>query len=206
MDPAPYHPIQPPFERQLTELSKKELREHNQWFHQVLPSRIQELARVVASSPGFETWLPDFTPDSLNALGDWFAAQVDRRPRTQEENDAIPTWVGAPSWELTPRTFSFSADVGMYLCQVFVQNHPSLTWAQPMGSKRFIDYGHPVLMGFKGKVPLNGPQMLVTHAYGLVDGNGTGKDLRKIYDIWSAMVEAINKRGKQGHASAEPTI
>src|SRR5258707_224803 len=85
------------------------------------PSTPHDDARVVAGAPPMRS----------------------RVARTQEENDGIPTWVAAPRWELTPRTFSLSADVGMYLCQVFVHNHPSLTWAQPMGSKRFIDYGHP---------------------------------------------------------------
>jgi hypothetical protein len=79
----PYATIQPPFTLKLREMPKKELRRYYQWFMDVLPERINELAAAVRETPGFESWQPDFTPASLDALGQWFACQVETRSRTQ---------------------------------------------------------------------------------------------------------------------------
>jgi hypothetical protein len=172
-------------------MPKKELREYYAWFQDIMPQRIDELASAVRLSPGFETWRPDYKPDSLNALGHWFAAQVQTRPLTTEEEEEFSALVPNPrkTWELTNRTLSLAMDLGMYLSQVLLRNHSSLQWDQPLGSKRFIDYGQPVLMGFVRKVPFNPVGMMVTFAYGLARKTRTGKGLREIYDIWSRMID-----------------
>ena len=78
-------------------------------------------------------------------------------------------------------------DVGMYLSQVFLRYNSSLKWDQIFGSKRFVDYGQPVLVGF-GKVPFNPVRMMLTLAYGLARKSKDGQGLRRIYDIWSNMI------------------
>lgn len=78
-------------------------------------------------------------------------------------------------------------DLGIYLSQVFLRNNSSLKWDQFFGSKRFIDYGQPVLVGF-GKVPFNPLRMMRTLAYGLAEKTYGGQGLRDIYDIWSKMI------------------
>jgi hypothetical protein len=90
--------------------------------------------------------------------------------------------------ELTGRTISLSMDVGMYLSQVFLRNSSSLRWDQIFGSRRFIDYGQPVLVGFTSNVSLNPVHMVITMAYGMVKGTKDGKALRDIHDIWSKRV------------------
>lgn len=171
-------------------MSKKELRAYFKWFQEITPERIGELDSRVKSSPGFENWQPDLTPRSVDVLGRWFVSQIETRPRTRAE---ITEFKVQPSFpiersgvELTNRTFSLAMDIGMYLGQVFLKNHPSLKWDQPLGSKRDIDYGQPVLVGFHGgKVPLNPVGLIVTLAYGLRDNTRTGESLRELYEIWS---------------------
>jgi hypothetical protein len=152
-----YNIIQPPFRMKFREMPKSELKAYFQWFLNVIPSRIAELANAVRESPDFEDWRPDYTPKSLEPLGSWLAKQVDTRPRMAEELQDIAEGLSYPeevsASQLTNRTISLAMDVGMYLSQVFLRNHPSLKWDQPFGSKRFIDYRQPVLMGFRGKVP-----------------------------------------------------
>src|SRR5215469_2088930 len=130
-----YITIQPPFTLKFSEMSKKELRAYFKWFQDVTPERIAQLASVVRSSPAFENWQPDFSPDSLNDLGEWFAGQIETRPRTKEEIDAFneqaPFPIEISDSELTNRTFSLAVDIGMYLNQVFLKNHPLLRWEQP---------------------------------------------------------------------------
>jgi hypothetical protein len=193
MDTVVYSAIQPPFTLKFWEMSKKELREYYKWFMEAIPQRINILASAVRGSPGFKDWRPDYTPASLSALGDWFATQVETRPRTQQERQELMRScrnpIEAPDCDLTNRTFSLAMDVGMYLSQVFLRNHPSLKWDQPFGSTKFIDYGQPVLVGgFAGDIPWNPVGIVVTLAYALVKKTKTGAALREVYDKGSKMI------------------
>ena len=71
-------------------------------------------------------------------------------------------------------------DVGFYLSQVFIRNHPSLKWPQYLGGKTRVDYGQPLLVGF-GVLSFNPIRMVL--AGGIPRWTGTG--LRELYDIWS---------------------
>jgi hypothetical protein len=193
MDKIAYDTIQPPFTLKFWEMSKKELREYYRWFMEIIPQRVNILANTVSATPGFEDWKPDYTPASLSTLGGWFATQVETRTRTQEERQELMSSsrnpIDVPDYDLTNRTFSLAMDVGMYLSQVFLQNHPSLKWDQPLGSKKFIHYGQPVLVGgFAGNIPWNPVRIAVTLAYGLVKKSKTGAALRDIYDKGSRMI------------------
>lgn len=194
METNTYRTIQPPFTLKFDEMSKKELRDYFKWFQEITPERIEELASAVNSSPGFENWQPDLTPGSLDALGKWLATQIETRPRTREEIAESDAQAALPiehsGVELTNRTFSLTVDIGMYVGQVFLKNHPLLQWDQPLRSKGHIDYGQPVLVSFhSGKVPFNPVGLVVTLAYGLRDKTRTGDTLREIYDIWSKSVD-----------------
>jgi hypothetical protein len=182
-----YNEIKLPVKGKFSESPKTELRDYYRWFHEVTPLRVAELAGTVQSSPGSAGWLPNHTPKSLNSLGDWFATQVQTRQRTPDERQEISSWVGAPEWELTNRTFSVAIDTGMYLGTTLTRNHPSLRWDQPFGSKKYINYGQPVLVGFAGDVEMNPVQIVTTLAYALASNN-MSKNLRMLYDIWSKMV------------------
>lgn len=188
-----YQIIQPPFMLAFREMTKKELMAYNDWFHKVIPERIQILTSAINSTPGYEKWEPDYTPVSLEPLGEWFLAQAETRPRTQEEIDKIQSQskfsIHIPSDELTNKTVSLAMDIGMYVSQVFVKNHPELEWSQPFGNKSFIDYGRPVLISFTS-APFNPVRMMVSLAYGLVSQVKTGQSLREIYNIWSAMIKS----------------
>jgi hypothetical protein len=179
-----YQTIQPPFTLQFDRMTKKELQDYFQWFQAVMPDRILELARAVKQSPGYETWKPDYTPESLGSLGNWLATHVETYQRTPAELEGIrsqtPYRFEISDSELTNQTFSLAMDVGMYLAQVFLRNHPSLKWGQILqGSKRYIDYGQPVIEGF-GVTPLNPVRIAVTLAYGLANKTKTGARLREL--------------------------
>lgn len=188
-----YTTIQPPFTLKFREMSRQELKEYFRWFLDVSPVRIRELTKALRETSGFEGWQADETPLSLDRLGEWFATQVEARVRTDDERMEIAGRsnypIEVPSEELTSRTFSLAMDVGMYLGRVLVRNHPSLQWDLPLGDKKFVDYGQPVLVGF-GAVPMNPVRLVVTLAYGLLSNKQSGKRLREIYDYWSRQVRA----------------
>jgi len=174
-------------------MSKKELKDYYQWFMEALPNGIDELTLAVRRTPGFERWQPDCTPDSLNMLGEWFAAHTENRDRTPEEVEQIRKGLSfpmdIPKQELTDQTFSLAVDVGMYFSQVLLKNHPSLRWNQPFCGKLHIDYGQPVLAGF-GAMAFNPVCMMTTLAYGLADKRKKGSRLREIYEIWAKKVQS----------------
>ena len=183
-----YATIQPPFTLKFREMPKKELTDYFAWFRNIQPQRLDELANAVKQTPGFEAWKADFTPASLDRMGEWFAEQIKTRLRTEEEilqirdQSSIP--IEIPGEELTNRTFSLAMDIGMYFSQVLLKNHPTLQWEQQFGNKKDADYGQPVLVGF-GPVAFNPVRLMVTLAYGVVSKKKTGKSLRELYDIWA---------------------
>jgi hypothetical protein len=187
-----YEIIQPPFEKNLEDMPKAELKQYFQWFLDVLPKRMNVLEEAVRATPGFENWHADFTPSSLGPLGHWFATQVETRSRSADELDKMrekqSSPVDVPGEELTHKTLSLAVDIGMYLGQVFLTNHPSLKWAQDISNKKFAYYGQPLLVGF-GSVPLNPAGTALVQAYGLVSKSKTGDRLREVYDIWQKRIE-----------------
>jgi hypothetical protein len=176
-------------------MSKKDLKDYYQWFINAVPKGINELAEAVQQTPGFETWRPDCTPASLDSLGEWFANQVEKRERTEDEiqkiKDGLTFPMEIPQDKLTDRTFSLAVDIGMYFSKALLKNHPSLQWNQPLKAKLHIDYGQPVLVGF-GAMAFNPVHVMVTLAYGLADKEKTGQRLRELYDIWSKKVQSAN--------------
>lgn len=183
-----YAIIQPPFPLEFREKSKKDLETYRTWFHQVSSERIAELTRAVKSTPGYEGWEPSASPESLDALGQWFEGQVETRKKTAdeiEETRAKLTFpIDIPEEELTERTFSLAIDIGMYFGQVILKNLPGTRWDQPLKNKKFADYGQPVIMGF-GTVPLNPVRVMVMTAYGI--SRKKPARLRELYDTWAKM-------------------
>lgn len=171
-------------------MTKEELAHFYHWFMTNLPYCIEELMQLVRSTPGFEGWNPDYSPESLNALGEWFVGKVQKRDLTQNEVETLEcsatTSVGIPAWDLTDETKSLSVYVGMYYGQVAVQNVPAVTWKQSLENKKMADFGQPVVAG-PGVVPINPVRVANSFACGLIDGTKTGANLRKAYDYWAKL-------------------
>jgi hypothetical protein len=83
-----YTLVTPPFSLRFKEMRIDDLRAYHDWFLRMVPTRASELSETVANSPGCESFHGDFSPDSLDALGDWLARQVQTRPRTEAELQA----------------------------------------------------------------------------------------------------------------------
>ncbi len=190
-----YTIISPPFPFNFREMKKKEIEIFFNWFMAIIPERIKTLTQAVQATPSYESWKPDYSPDSLSDLGDWFATNIQTRHRTMEEKDEI--YQNAPGWfrqveikneELNNRTFSLAIDIGIYLSQVFLKNNSSISWHLYKGSNKDINYGQPVLKGFGDKY-LNPIHLMVTLAYGLADGSHHSGRLRELYNIWKTFVQ-----------------
>jgi hypothetical protein len=148
------------------------------------------LEDAVRSTATFSNWRADYSPASLGALGEWFAANVTTRPRSAAELEQIyrggPAWfrgLDVPSEELSECTFSLGFDIGMYFGEVLRTNVPNVKWRAHAGVKHDVDEGQPVLEGF-GHAFFNPVRIVVTLAYGLADGSKSGSRLLELYEIW----------------------
>jgi hypothetical protein len=172
--------------------SKEELKAYQDWFRSIIPERVRKLSEMVKSTPGFELWVGDLTPKSLEALGYWFASHVETRKRSPREVAGItsrsPYPIDIPEDELTAGTFAMSHDVGIYLAEVLQHNYPALHWIQISGSKQKIEFGHMGLSGF-GKVDFSPVHIVITLAYGVSAKTKGGERLRELYDVWSRMIK-----------------
>jgi hypothetical protein len=177
-------------ELRLRERSPKELTAYGAWFHEIKTERVVILANAVRCTPGFESWQPDGSPDSLGPLGVWFVARVQTRGRTAAEMETLRQQMApitdVPDWELTEETFSLAMDVGMYFGEVVLKNMPGTRWDQILKDRRDMDYGQVVIMGF-GRVPMNPVNLVVAIAYGVRQGRFSGGRLRELYEIWNRM-------------------
>ena len=68
-----------------TSMTKQQLKEFFVWFQGVIPERLDVLIKAVHETPGFESWDPDFSPESLDGLGNWFAGEVETHQRRAAE-------------------------------------------------------------------------------------------------------------------------
>lgn len=168
-------------------LTKKELKEFYEWFMLNLPYCIEELIQLVRTSPGFENWWADETPQSLDALGDWLSRKIQKHDLTTEEVFHVKNFykgdVEVPSWELNEKSRSLAVYIGMYYGEVIIKNNPGLRWEQKLGRKSFADFGQPVISGGRA-VPINPVRVASSFACGVVSGKSAATGLREAYEYW----------------------
>ncbi|SEU13480.1 hypothetical protein [Pseudomonas graminis] len=169
-------------------MTKKELSDFYECFILNVPYCLDELIQSIWQTPGFDSWRADFSPESLGALGEWFATKL---KKTKSSSDAVQFSTVAQAspvaWDLTDEEKSLAVKVGMYYGEVAIRNHPSLSWMQLKGSKKLADYGQPVIGG-PGIIPTNPVRVANAFAWGIADGSRTGSRLQETYDSWMEMI------------------
>lgn len=186
-----YSIIQPPFSLASRPTSVDEPIEYAKWYREIMPDRLHGLTIAVQSTPGYEHWTPDYTPASLDVLGAWFAEVVETHPRSREELQAVKDWFVMPietqDWELTDRSFSIALDVSMYLCHLFMKNHPSINWYSLISGVNGLHFRPVILTGF-GPLLFNPVNQAITLASGLARGSRDRSSLRDMYERWAPLV------------------
>ncbi len=192
-----YDLIQLPLTSMPREMNKKEIAQYGEWFVKQIPHRMQVLHEAVTKSKRFRTWIADYSPESLEQLGKWFAGQVECRDLEPAEREE---WMEKAVWwvrevkpqlkVLTDRTNAIAVDVGMYLSQVLIRNVGGLYWENvDKGPRANIDYGQPVVAGFRKGVQFNPVYLITVFARGLLDGTRSETGLRRLYEIWRRLAE-----------------
>lgn len=190
-----YQVIRPPQLVNFREMDGKQSREYFNWFISQIPIRVTELKKYVQSTLEYERWEADLTPESLDILGKWFYEHIETRQRNREEIETIfansPDWfrnIQIPDYDLSKITVSISFDVGVYLSQVITTNVQGLRWEIVTKPKKDINFHQPVLTN-GGYLVFNPVGIVLTYAYGIVQGTKGPNRLRELYEIWAKTLE-----------------
>lgn len=174
-------------------MTKKELSDFYEEFILNVPYCLDELIQTVWQTPGFDSWSADFSPESLDTLGEWFATKIQKRDLSSENVRCSAVGQVSPvPWDLTDEEKSLAVQVGMYYGEVAIRSHSSLSWMQLKGSKKLADYGQPVIAG-PSNIPTNPVRVANAFAWGIADGSRTGSRLRETFDYWMKMISDLAK-------------
>ena len=144
------------------------------------PYCLDELIQTVWQTPGYEQWSAGFSRESLDALGEWFAARIRN----------VETVKDAAVGELSDEEKALAVAVGMYYGEVVVRNNPQLGWHQLKGNKKQADYGQPVISD-SGKLPTNPVRVAHAFASGITEGSKTAGQLGQTYDYWMQLIKSV---------------
>lgn len=190
-----YQVIRPPQLVNFREMDGKQAREYFNWFISQIPIRVVQLKRYIQSTQEYERWEADYTSESLNLLGKWFCDQIKTRQRSSEDIETIyansPEWfrnIQIPDFDLSKVTVSISFDVGVYLSQVIITNVQGLRWEIVTKPKKDVNFHQPVLTN-GGYLVFNPVGIVLTYAYGIVQGTKGPNRLRELYEIWAKTLD-----------------
>jgi hypothetical protein len=190
-----YNLVQPPYKLDFSLMDRNQAREFFTWYKSQIPLRVDELTRYVNATPGFENWKADYSPNSLDLLGEWFYRKIETRQQSEQENAGkfaiIAFWFRQflmVDDDLSFFTLSLCIDVGMYMAQVLLGNVDGLRWGMIKSPKSNVDFQRPVLQGRK-KMAFSPIQLITVYAYGVISGTKKPRDLRDLYDTWAYILQ-----------------
>ncbi len=193
-----YEKIRLPVKSRLREMSNEEAKLFLDWVLSNQYKRIEMLVSYINATSD-KYFGANFSPESLKPLGEWFVKMIEVRSKTEEEikgeKAKIPEWLQYQigDKELTEKTYSLMFDIAFYFGQVFLRNHPEVTWELYKGEKTNIDYNQPVLSGF-GKKHLNPIRIVDVATRGMRSGEQSGDRLHELYEVWKKyIVEKVEK-------------
>ena len=194
-----YYLMEPPFEVKLfEEMTKKEAKQHFEWFVSQVPSRLEQL-RNAFEVTGEKKGILDYSPESLKALWGWFIPLISTERKSskelEEESKKFPDWVRANLGDrkLSTGTLAMAVDIGIYFAEVLRKSNNTLKWGIPKSrAKSYINYNKTVLLGFKtGKYDTELDQSRTVHALTLkvaFHGDINPNALLKAYNNWSQKI------------------
>lgn len=175
--------------------TRSEALDYFDWFMTQIDQRIRTLSTAIHGSDVGSDCMLDGTPDSLLCLGEVLLAVTATRPSTAQERAAeaslfpehLSSTVVPEGWELTEATLSVVVDVGIYFAETLRRAHPSLAWV--LWTRRTVDFQRPVIVPFRGGVPLDPIRISGNIALQAARGGPDRTRLRELFDYWGDRVE-----------------
>ena len=168
-------------------MSAHDIKAFYEWFMLNKSYCLDELIQAVWQTPGYENWCADFSPESLDVLGEWLFFMINAKHQSTktelDKSKGLSDVNGLETDGLSNEEKSLAVLVGMYYGEVAVRNNPGLNWVQLKGNKKQADYGQPVIAG-PAALHTNPVRVSNAFACGIADGSRTGSRLRETYDYW----------------------
>jgi len=198
-----YKILVPPLSKPIEQLTREEAEAFFAWYM----SKIEDRITYLQEYSGLNL---DYSSDSLYALWKWFLkiAVVERTPSkllcdqlqkmehflANTSNAYIAKTKNRLSKQLSVESQYIIRDIGMYLGQVFVKNHPTTSWACYM--RRDVCCNKPVVLGFVSRdgvkpsyPPFEPIWMVQIQAYKIINGGASADGLLKLYNNWLKYIE-----------------
>jgi hypothetical protein len=161
--------------------------EYARWFRASLSPRIACLEAAVG-----QRWTGDFEPDSLTALGAWFAREVKGVERTEDEiakmQARLAPHIKVAKTRPSDRSASLAYDIAMYFGETLRRQDERLDWvlgAHPTGQMLVTTPALPMAR------PCDPVGLMLVWTYGMVAGKLDGTRLHQLFEIWSRLVTEI---------------
>ncbi|MBO4651341.1 MAG: hypothetical protein J5653_09125 [Clostridiales bacterium] len=148
-----YPIITPPFEiKSFVLLTKKEAKQHFQWFMETKESRIRQLEDFIIQS-GYSISL-DKTPESLIGLWKWYEDQIEWVDKTEkeiaDESASIPERlrevVPINTKKLSVQTLALGLDISVYWGETMIDNNSGVHWELKTSPKKLDGVNRPQLI------------------------------------------------------------
>ena len=148
----------PPLKKPCCEFNHEEAEAFFQWHMAHIDERISYLRSVLEEENAPRKL--DLSPESLMPIWRWFlsVAEIEQTPTDRlEELEALwlsknipftEDWLRRSQQQFSLETEYILRDIGMYLGQVFVLNHPEITWTYYETPKTDFFVNIPLLSGF----------------------------------------------------------
>lgn len=173
----------------ISELSKKEAKEHFEWYISQIPIRLEQLENYVKYTTK-NNFKFDKSVDSLIYLWKWFETIIETERKTkielEKELENLPEWlheqIKINNIKPTTLTLSICLDIGIYFSETLIYNNPSIKWDYIKTSKN-ISFNKPVLVGFKNGLNFE-PSRILNVCLNESIKKHNSMILRDLYDIW----------------------
>ena len=197
MEKLTYELFSPPITRNFTEIKPKEAHQYFEWFVAEIPNRLFQLQKLVDQTSDQKIEL-NKKPFSLMSIDIWFPPQVEVRSKTLDkqklERLEVPGWLFPFITDdiLTEMTISICVDTGIYFAEVLITENHDLQWHFLRSPKRAADLYRPVLKVPNNKIWLNPLRVVNVIAHTVMQGNWTGEEFSKLFQIWYPIFSAHN--------------
>lgn len=144
-----------------SQLGRAYLKQYFISFIDSIPSVMESLESKVREDPEFENWEPNLSIDSFSKVCIWHSKHLGALSNETVEmqfNNGTSAVVDVKKF--ANDSYSQIMDIGLYFGECLKHELKQLTWGQDLTSKNWIDYGNPVLQGFKNeKLTINPRRM-----------------------------------------------
>lgn len=175
---VPYDLAVPPFGLDFYHMTVKQAKENYRWFLSNIPDRMAYFRNRCASDLKIPEDSLDYSAASLIPVWRWFlqTARIEKTPREELERMKEGAKTFGESWinreQFTVATRFIMRDVGIYVGECFVRNHPQLQWAYNDKPKNYVDGRQPVISGFRFRGDDGSEGDMVVNPIRLVEGAG----------------------------------